>query len=206
MMKTVELIEAIESFRFNADSPESKSGLVALYTEVFFKPFDIGCGACYNDAWQKLLKWKRNQVKGNSEIKKQFMAETNYQFKKGYPKNGKVAIRANGTLVNVTPENLNDFLAETLLQTPYAHMIELKSASEKKSEEPLILKVKHIASTSNGQPNDGSEQSESASVPESELSDLPPSKEATKEAEPKPASEATATASKKRGRKAKSAV
>jgi hypothetical protein len=203
MKSTAELAEAIASFRFDALSPESKTGLVALYTDVFLKPFDIGCGACYHDAWQKLLKWKRNQVKDNSEIKKQFMIETKYRFKKGYPKGGKVTIRANGELINVTPENLNDFLAETLLNSPYKDLIEVVEITEKKSVEPFVLKVKPIVSTSTEQPKDGSEQSENVKEQDLPLNDFQQSKEATNEAEQTHANEATATVSKKRGRPAK---
>jgi len=203
MKSTAELVEAIASFRFDATSPESKAGLVALYTDVFLKPFDIGCGACYHDAWQKLLKWKRNQINDNSEIKKQFMIETKYRFKKGYPKGGKVTIRSNGSLINVTPENLNDFLAETLLNSPYKDMIEVIEVTEKKSVEPIVLKVKHIASTLTEPLKDGSEQSGNVNEQELPSNDLQQSKEATNEAEQTPASEATATVSKKRGRPAK---
>ena len=205
MKSTAELVEAIASFRFDALSPESKTGLIALYTDAFLKPFDIGCGACYHDAWQKLLKWKRNQLNENSEIKKQFMIETKYRFKKGYPKGGKVTIRSNGSLINVTPENLNDFLAELLLNSAakYGHMIEVVEITEKKSVEPFVLKVKPVASTLTEQPKDGSEPSANVSEQDLPSNDLPQSKEQTNEAEQKPVSEATVTVSKKRCRPAK---
>jgi len=202
MHNTSELVTAIASFRFDSNSPESKTGLVALYTQCFGVPFDIGCGACYNDAWQKLLKWKRNAVNGNVEIKKQFMIESKYKFKKGYPKGGKVTIRANGSLVLVTPENLNDFLGELLLGSPYAHMIEIVEATEKKSSEGG-LKLKPLASTSIEQPSDGSEQKENVKAQELQSKDLQPLKVQTKKVEPSVAKEATFPQLKKRGRKPK---
>ena len=201
MQNTVELVTAIASFRFDASSPESKAGLVSLYTQVFGLPFDIGCGACYNDAWQKLLKWKRNQST-NAEVKKVYNMSTKYQFKKGYPKGGSLAIRAAGALVQVTPENLNDFLAETLLQTPYAHMIEVVDITEKKSGSPT-LKLKPVASILTEQRNDGSEQKENVKQPESKLSDTQPLKVQTAKVVPIAVKEATLPQLKKRGRPAK---
>jgi len=202
MQNTSELVTAIASFRFDSNSPESKTGLVVLYTQVFGVPFDIGCGACYNDAWQKLLKWKRNALNGNVEIKKQFMIETKYQFKKGYPKGGKVTIRANGSLVLVTAENLNDFLGELLLGSPYAHMIEVVEATEKKSSEGG-LKLKPVVSTLTEQSKGGSEQSANVKAQELKLKDIQPLKVQTQKVEPSAAKEATFPQLKKRGRKPK---
>lgn len=200
MKTTSELVTAIASFRFDASSPESKTGLIALYTEVFLKPFDIGCGACYHDAWQKLLKWKRNNSKEQIQT---FMSNSKYKFKTGYPKNGKVTIRIEGSLVNITPQTLNDATAETLLSTPYAYMIEENNAVQEKKSEPITLKVTQPASTLTVQHVDGSEQKENVKEPELKLEDLAQQKEATQKAEPLPVKTAIGEPLKKRGRPAK---